>query len=623
MALQQRYWKMQFHLIVFAGLLALAASAQPLFVWPKPQQFTLGGSTVKVDKLQFQFSLSGDTRGSEILSKALDRHLSTIFGNTDITVFIDNYTAPAVPSTSSMRGLVVRVTNADETLSLTTDESYNLVIPGGGADGSLTANSVYGALRGLETFSQLVHWTGSSWIIEQVPLNITDFPRFAWRGFLLDTARHFHPVWSIQHVIDTLAYAKLNVLHWHITDAESFPLELQSRPEMAQSGAWASGYTYSATDVNDIIQYAKERGIRVVPEIDTPGHTYSWGKAHPEVIVNCPNVINKSKTFPNINSVALDLTNDLTYEVLKDVYQDTASMFADSFIHLGGDELMSSCYDEDPAIVAWMKAHNMSYLTNETNKFDYTELVRYYRYNVSKYVAAKQKNMVVWQEAYEEMFDQPANPLQPNNTIVQVWKNQDFGATLAFIVERGFKAIISSGWYLDQQKPSAFPTNCCYFFQDTWTDFYRQDIFAGLGNLTDAQKKLVIGGEVCQWGETANPYNIDGAVWTRAAAVAERLWSDSSANDTNEAYFRLARYQCHIIQRGVRASPFRPNHCPSGLLDTVTKPLPAGNVVVPLWVVIVLSILFVIAITVAIGLAIKISRMSRPSSGVYVAVPDQ
>lgn len=215
--------------------------------------------------------------------------------------------------------------SANETLLLGTDETYNLTIPvfsqqsSQGLSATLYAATVFGALRGLETFSQLVHFDGSVSEIPFAPIFIADQPRYPWRGLLIDSARHFLPLWSIKHTLDAMSFSKLNVLHWHITDAESFPLQLKSQPNLALKGAWDSSAVYSATDVAEVIKYANHRGIRVVVEVDTPGHSFSWGKAFPAVVALCEKLVMSSKTYPNINSVPLDITNPLTSQVVGDV----------------------------------------------------------------------------------------------------------------------------------------------------------------------------------------------------------------------------------------------------------------------------------------------------------------
>jgi hexosaminidase len=138
-----------------------------------------------------------------------------------VSVEVDVPAPPSPPSnTVNIPSLTVTVKNEDETLVLGTDESYSLVVPADGTGATLTAQTPYGALRGLETFHQLVQYTESGFIIPYLPIRINDAPRFPWRGFLVDTARHFHPLWSLKHVIDALSMAKLNVLHWHLVDAE-------------------------------------------------------------------------------------------------------------------------------------------------------------------------------------------------------------------------------------------------------------------------------------------------------------------------------------------------------------------------------------------------------------------
>jgi hypothetical protein len=354
----------------------------------------------------------------------------------------------------------------------------------------------------------------------------------------------------------------MNVLHWHMTDAESFPLELKKRPDLAAKGAWAPGYTYSAADVADVVEYAKNRGVRVVVEIDNPGHTYSWGKGFPQIVALCEKLVQSSNTYPEINSVPLDITNPLTAQVVADVLTETASMFPDDYIHLGGDEINFQCLEELPNILQWMQTH-----LNSTN---YEDLIAYHLNQSVPNVFAQGKKAIFWQEVFTMVLNNPAYnlPIKAENTVVQVWfGGPQYYQLLQKAISMGFETLMSYGWYLDQQLPSIDGATH-YLFQDTWMDFYAVDPMTGLDNATEAEKRLVLGGEASQWGETAHPYAIDENVWPRAAATAEKLWSPQAATqNSNEAYHRFIRHQCRLVQRGVRASSFRPNFCPSPLLD--------------------------------------------------------
>jgi len=155
---------------------------------------------------------------------------------------------------------------------------------------------------------------------------------FSHRGLLIDTSRHFIPIDSILRIIDSLSYNKMNVLHWHIVDAESFPIESKTYPNL-QKGAYSNNMIYKQEDVKNIIKYAYKRGIRIIPEFDTPGHTYSWGIGYPSIITNCP------KYSKNINNVPLNIAgNTLTFELINGLFTEMSQLFIDNFFHIGGEK---------------------------------------------------------------------------------------------------------------------------------------------------------------------------------------------------------------------------------------------------------------------------------------------
>jgi hexosaminidase len=188
--------------------------------------------------------------------------------------------------------LDVSVKYDDETLGADMDESYTLEIIAPTA--FLRADSVWGAMRGIETFSQLTAPCTRGWVCMKEVTKITDFPRFPYRGALVDSAKHFLPIDVLKQVLDGMASAKMNVLHWHLSDDESFPFVSEALPFAAEKGAFEDGdnlHMYTKLEVGELIEFARLRGIRVIPEFSTPGHTRSWGKGHPEVNVTlspCP-----------------------------------------------------------------------------------------------------------------------------------------------------------------------------------------------------------------------------------------------------------------------------------------------------------------------------------------------
>ncbi|KAK9762947.1 Glucosamine-6-phosphate isomerase (Glucosamine-6-phosphate deaminase) (GNPDA) (GlcN6P deaminase) [Basidiobolus ranarum] len=296
--------------------ISLLATSTMAWVWPMPQQMDVGSDILRLDerlRIDFETPCNSDQTyygnyvthcdDYNILRNAVRRYRKLIFnkgefGNQLDTVSETVFPIPvtSVPSLPPQpRGdyrfinrLFIKVKEDNLRLQLDTDESYTLDVPTEG-DAVIEANSVYGALRGLESFSQLVKWHSSTdeHRIPLAPVHITDYPKFAHRGILIDTSRNYLSPRDIKRTLDAMSYNKLNVLHWHMLDSHSFPLKSSVYPELAK-GAYNAEWVYDERTVRDIVRYAKERGIRVMPEYDIPGHSYSWGIAMPE-IVSCMN----------------------------------------------------------------------------------------------------------------------------------------------------------------------------------------------------------------------------------------------------------------------------------------------------------------------------------------------
>ena len=226
-------------------------------VWPQPQYEQRDeNNKYTVDPKKFKFE--SKLKANDILQNAFNRYR-------DLTFPDQSY--ESCPMLDKLVKLIVFV-NKSQVLDENSDESYKLNVEAPIAN--LYATSVWGALRGLETFSQLVFEDGSNYIIHKN--KIIDQPRFKYRGFLIDTSRHYLPVKIILQFLDAMAYSKFNVLHWHIVDDPSFPFVSREFPELHKNGAFhPQSHVYTPADVQNIIQYAKFRGIRVLPEFDTPG----------------------------------------------------------------------------------------------------------------------------------------------------------------------------------------------------------------------------------------------------------------------------------------------------------------------------------------------------------------
>lgn len=422
------------------------------------------------------------------------------------------------------------------------DESYELRIVGSGAQ--LSARTVWGALRGLDTFSQLTYLTDDKKLAINDLTTIQDFPRFTYRGLMLDTARHFIPVAVLRKQLDAMAYNKFNVLHWHIVDDQSFPFESVRFPNLTTKGRYSPAHVYTQQDVKAVIEHARLRGIRVIPEFDTPGHVDAFGRAFPKFITVC---WKDGKPYQAIYSVQgkaeiLNPTVDELYPVLHDVLAEFKSVFPDEYIHLGNDEVYYECWKSNPNITEWMQANNMT---------EYSQLQAYYTSRLLKIADGLEKKVTVWQDVFDNgvVLDKSAQ--------IQVWKDtktlpehKPWHVYLNDITRSGYRAILSSPWYL----------NFVSYGYAEWYGYYEVEPMRNFDG-DDEQAKLLIGGEACLWSEYVDGANLDARLWPRASAVAERLWSASSVNDPEAAKYRLDEHRCRLLRRGISASPVLNGFC--------------------------------------------------------------
>jgi hexosaminidase len=438
----------------------------------------------------------------------------------------------AAPAISA---LVLNISHGDLPLQLGVDESYTLTVPSDAAQPlTLTAATQYGALAGLETLSQLLAYDteARAYAVAGTPLQIADSPAFSWRGLLVDTARHFLPIPTLRATLDSMSYAKLNVLHWHIVDAQSWPLESTAWPALWQ-GAFSPLERYTTEDVQGLVEYARARGIRTVFEVDHPGHASSACKGYPQL---CPS---DCAWDAGANSVPLAPASNDTWALLADTLAELAALSPDAFLHLGGDEVDTTCWALDAATRAWVAASGLSGVGAIYGVF-------VQRMNAA--ALALGRSPLRWEDAWTAL----GTALDPA-TVVHVWLSPE---TLGNVTNAGYRALYSyqgvyndivdyqNGWYLNG-------------LWQPWAQMYDVDMLAGLKGGNASARELVLGGEAAQWGESADGSDVLQTVWPRAAAIAERLWAynmqlNSSSPGVAE---RLAGFRCLLLARGVPASP--------------------------------------------------------------------
>jgi len=382
--------------------------------------------------------------------------------------------------------------------SVDEDESYRLTVTA--TQVHLDAPGPLGILHGLQTFLQLVSIGPNGFVVPAV--TIEDRPRFPWRGLLIDVSRHFMPLDVVKRNLDGMEALKLNVLHWHLSDDQGFRVESRKFPRFQELSS--EGQYYTRDEIREIIQYARDRGIRVVPEFDMPGHSTSWFAAYPE-LASAPGPYQVEHKW-GIFDPAMDPTRESTYRFLNDFIAEMTHLFPDAYFHIGGDEVNGKQWDRNTKIHEFMQKHGIK---------DNHALQAYFNQRLQAIVGKHGKIMIGWDEILQ--------PDLPQQAVVQSWRGQ---ASLAGAVRLGHRALLSYGYYLDLMQPASL--------------HYSVDPLAGdAASLTAEEKQRVLGGEACMWAEFITPGNIDARLWPRAAAVAERLWSAAEVNDAKSMYSRL------------------------------------------------------------------------------------
>lgn len=479
---------------------------------------------------------------------------------------------------------------AASTLGLDADESYELELGEAGEPVAvLTARTIIGAIWGLEVFTQLVvsiHLpepapdaapTTAVYLINSTVVKIADAPRFRWRGVMVDTARHYQGVETLKRMIDALSYNRFNVLHWHITDSQSFPLRLNALPKLAE-GAYRPDYIYTPADVRGLVAYAADRNVRVVPEIDSPGHSAAWFVGYPEL---------------GVEGVLLDPVAEGSFALLNTLFGELAQLFDDEYVHIGCDEVPFALLNESAPVVAYMAEHGIP----RTN-VGFKRVVAGYIERLAQIVKAHGKTPIAWQEAmdhYGPTQDNPTPPApgMPRDLVIEQWLDPVWNwANISAITgtgyygrpnvtwPHGFQALSTQGWYLDadsnvnswQDRYAVEPltnkscvysddgmSNCsCACPEGPWRDgnCYCYDLRSD-----PARAAMVLGGEACLWGEHIDGANLFPRAFPRASAVAERLWSPMARNNATAAAPRLWRQRCRMLARGVPVTPLGPGYC--------------------------------------------------------------
>lgn len=440
------------------------------------------------------------------LEAATDRILRRLEGRTSLEL----KRGFASPENAANAKLIIECKAAGGAVpSLDDDESYSLEVSDSKA--VLKSQNVVGAIRGLETLLQLVKNDRDGSFFQAV--SIQDKPRFRWRGLLIDSSRHFQPIDVLKRNLDGLAAVKLNVFHWHLTDDQGFRVESKKYPKLHQMGS--DGLFYSQEQVRDIISYAAQRGIRVVPEFDMPGHATSWLVGHPELgSAPGPYAIERQ---PGIMQPTLDPTREEVYALLDGFLGEMAALFPDQYIHIGGDENEGKQWDANPQIQEFKRQNNIK---------DNHSLQAYFTVRVAKILEKYGKKTMGW--------DEIMHPDLPKGVVIHSWRG---AKSLAEAVKGGYSGVLSAGFYIDLSYPAS--------------NHYVNEPVAQAANLSPEEEARILGGEATMWSEYVSTETIDSRIWPRTAAIAERLWSPKSVTDVSDMYRRLAVTSISLEELGL------------------------------------------------------------------------
>ncbi|CDS09580.1 hypothetical protein LRAMOSA10940 [Lichtheimia ramosa] len=584
---------------------SISWALQGAFLWPVPQFIDSGATDVVLNITSFTFNAPD----IPILKDAIHRYTDLVRSEQWMPVQVPKQPLKRTTvATSHLSQLDIIVDNPSAELDHGVDESYTLDIQE--FEGRLRAATVWGALRGLETFSQLVQArppkgnpildyseadadnTTMQLFIPETPIHIQDAPVYSHRGLMLDTSRNYFPVSDILRTIDAMAYNKMNVFHWHITDSQSFPLRLDGVPELAQQGAYVLNnrrLVYSKKDVNRVVEYARSRGIRVIPEIDMPAHTGSWAMAHND-LVTCngqffldPSNEWSERLAAEPTTGQLNPVLEETYHLVEKVISEVASLFPDHWYHGGGDEPIYKCWEQDHRVQEYMSKYNA---TGD-------ELLHMFLKKELEFIQKSGKTAILWEDSVTD------NQLPISKDVVlQVWNKPVQEAA-----KKGYKVIASHAnfWYLDcghggwtgnddsydeQEQPKVPESLAEELDRHQLTDNYRPSNWGGSGgdwcspfktwqriysydmvyNLTKEEAGNVLGGEVALWAEQTDSTALDVRLWPRTAAAAEILWSgrhnlENEQRDLSDAMARIFDWRYRLVKRGIQAEALQPLWC--------------------------------------------------------------
>ncbi len=467
-------------------------------------------------RLTKTFTLNVKDGAEPRLYNAANTFLRRLDGRTGL-FFLQGVISKEIPQTVENSVLTISARRTGK-IALYEDESYALTVTAEKI--TLDAVTDIGALRGLETLLQLLDSDENGYYFPCV--EIKDQPRFPWRGLMIDASRHFMPIDVLKRNIDAMAAMKMNVLHFHLCDNQGWRIESKVYPKLTQLAS--DGQYYTQIQIKEIIQYAADHGIRVMPEFDVPGHATALLVAYPELgSAPGPYVMERNA---GIFDPVLDPTNEQTYVFLDKLFAEMAALFPDEYFHIGGDENNGVHWKSNPKIQAFMQKNDMKTTM---------DLQTYFNNRILKTIKKQNKKMMGWEEILTETISKDA--------IIHSWLGKE---SLFKAASKGYQTLLSNGYYIDLMLPASE-----HYKADPLPPFEEWSEKEKKYKLTPEQEKLILGGEATMWAEIVTPMTVDSRIWPRTAAIAERLWSPGAVKDEDDMYRRLEVVSFRLDELGL------------------------------------------------------------------------
>lgn len=410
--------------------------------------------------------------------------------------------------------------------NLASNFDYSLVIKNNSI--VLSAREEWGALTGISTLQQLLLTSPQGTLRE---CEIKDSPTFPWRGLMIDVARHFIELSVLRETLDLMYYFKLNVLHLHLTDDQAFRFGCSRHPELV------SNLHYTKAELRELVEHAADRAIRIVPEIDMPGHTSSWFLENPEWVLG-PFEATECEQF-GPHKACLDPSNSELMNVVFDVLAEVIDTFCDEFVHLGGDEVDFTWWNESKRVQEWTRDLGIS---------EPQEFLTAFLQPVFEWLERNGRTPIVWDDSLHESL--------PSNVVVQAWRGR---AARDQSIGLGYRTLVSVPYYLDLNYPAEVhfryrPDMASKEWDDMDTlklqepslHYVKENIEQFEDSVTyqplrNRKRGEILGGEACMWSELVNSELIHKRIWTRMPVIAEQFWSakEVSAGEIANVYERL------------------------------------------------------------------------------------